>query len=292
VKSRIRDYLDLVRLPNLFTAAADSIAGFLYAGGSPADFKSWLRLGVASMLLYAGGVALNDVCDIAADDRERPFRPIPSGRISRGHALAVSIVLLAAGIAMALTLSSRCALVASGVVLCIALYDAALKKTPLAPILMGACRGLNLLLGMSLLNALAPNLWVKPVALMIVYVTSLTFFARREAGISTQSRLGVGTSGVTFSVAALLYLNRMVGMNTVYPAIAVLALMTWLGFNGYRATLSPTPPLVQRAVKRFVLGIVLFDACLVLIKGMPTASVCIAALSIPAFVLARRLRVT
>ena len=33
---------------------------------------------------------------------------------------------------------------------CIVLYDAVLKRTPLAPLAMGACRMLNVLLGMSL----------------------------------------------------------------------------------------------------------------------------------------------
>ncbi|MBI1826946.1 MAG: UbiA family prenyltransferase [Planctomycetes bacterium] len=293
MKTRIRDYLDLVRLPNLFTAAGDSIAGFLYAGGSPADFKSWLWLGAASMLLYAGGVALNDVCDVATDLRERPSRPIPSGRISHATALRISIVLLAAAVAIAMTLSLRCAIIALGIVLCIVLYDAALKQAPLSPIFMGACRGLNLLLGMALVNPLATETWAKPVALMTIYVTSLTIFARREAGSSSPIQLGIGAAGVSLSVAALLFLDRQASANmAVFSVIAILSLTIWLGYNGVRATFSPKPLFVQRAVKRFVIGIALFDACLVLTRGMPVASVCIASLSIPAFLLARRLRVT
>jgi hypothetical protein len=33
VNAKLRGYLELVRLPNLFTAAADILAGFFYASG-------------------------------------------------------------------------------------------------------------------------------------------------------------------------------------------------------------------------------------------------------------------
>ena len=75
--------LQLIRLPNVLTAAADSLAGWLLGGGSLGEAARWVPLTVASMLLYAAGMALNDVFDTEIDRRERPGRPIPSGRFSR-----------------------------------------------------------------------------------------------------------------------------------------------------------------------------------------------------------------
>src|SRR5205085_362720 len=93
----IKPYLQLIRLPNVFTAGADSLAGWLLVGGSLADWSGWLPLVGASFALYAGGVALNDYFDYATDLEERPKRPLPSGRVSLGLALGLGVVLMVAG---------------------------------------------------------------------------------------------------------------------------------------------------------------------------------------------------
>jgi len=78
---RARDLFELVRLPNVFTAPADVAMG-LAAAGASWEPRYALLFG-ASMLAYAGGMALNDACDAELDAVERPKRPIPSGRVSR-----------------------------------------------------------------------------------------------------------------------------------------------------------------------------------------------------------------
>ena len=80
-------FLKLIRLPNVLTAAADSLAGWLLVGGALGAVGGWLPLAVASMVLYAAGMALNDVFDLEIDRVERPARPIPSGQVSRGFAI-------------------------------------------------------------------------------------------------------------------------------------------------------------------------------------------------------------
>src|SRR5580658_10015137 len=79
---KITSYFQLIRLPNVLTAAADSLAGWLLAMGSVSEPNRWLPLVSASMVLYASGTALNDVFDVEIDRAERPGRPLPSGRIS------------------------------------------------------------------------------------------------------------------------------------------------------------------------------------------------------------------
>ena len=49
---------------------------------------------VSSGLLYVAGIVLNDYFDIEIDKRERPSRPLPSGNISKGHALAIALIAL------------------------------------------------------------------------------------------------------------------------------------------------------------------------------------------------------
>ena len=90
-------YLQLIRLPNVFTAAADSLAGWLLVRGSLEETGHWVPLVLASACTYAGGIALNDVCDIEIDRVERPGRPLPSGRISLPIARTLAILLLFSG---------------------------------------------------------------------------------------------------------------------------------------------------------------------------------------------------
>lgn len=53
---------------------------------------------IASVSLYAGGVVLNDYFDREIDAKERPERPIPSGKVSKEFALLMGTILLLIGV--------------------------------------------------------------------------------------------------------------------------------------------------------------------------------------------------
>ena len=71
--SSLVSWLQLVRLPNLATAVADPLAGFLVVGGFGAydnlPMGGWLVI-ASSLCLYAGGMVQNDVADFEIDQRE------------------------------------------------------------------------------------------------------------------------------------------------------------------------------------------------------------------------------
>ena len=217
MKPRLRAVMELVRLPNLLTALADVWAGFLLAGGTSADVAALVALSVASMLLYAGGMALNDVCDARRDATLRPERPIPSGRLSRAAAARLAIVLLGGGLAAAACLSVRSASIAGALVASIVLYDAVLKTTPLAPGVMGLCRALNLVLGLSVVPIAVEPATLAPVALVWLYVASLTLFARRESVANGRAPLSVALVGVLLAVVGQAFL--VAGMESGPSAI-------------------------------------------------------------------------
>src|SRR5260370_3647465 len=91
-------YAQLVRLPNAFTAIADIVLGFLVTGAlwSEGGIR-WSRLGsfvcllIASTLLYWAGMVWNDYFDLAEDRRDRPGRPLPSGRVPVGTAVGLGL---------------------------------------------------------------------------------------------------------------------------------------------------------------------------------------------------------
>lgn len=285
-------FLDLIRLPNLFTAVADVLAGFYLAGGRADEWSELVRLAVSSACLYAGGVALNDVCDAAQDASERAHRPIPSGKISRAAALHGAMTLLLAGVIIAATVSEQAALVSAAITCSIAFYNF-LKRTWLAPPLMGLCRAWNLLLGMYGMETLIPPPAFRAMLAMFVYVTSLTFFAGREARISPRWRLIFGSTGMAVAILSL-WGFRWYGYNARfaeyrYLAAAMLAVVLYLARC---AVIDPSPPMVQRAVKMCVLGIVLLDACVAWVSAGPLAAASVSFLLIPSLWAGRFLRVT
>src|SRR5436309_14576826 len=103
----VKPYLQLVRLPNLFTAAADSLAGWLLVSGPLDAPGQWLPLVCASVCLYAGGIVLNDVFDIDVDRGERPGRPLPSGRVAFRVAVSLGWALLVLGLGLAVLSGTR-----------------------------------------------------------------------------------------------------------------------------------------------------------------------------------------
>src|SRR5437868_8098899 len=78
-----RAYAQLVRLPNVFTALADIGLGALATHALPGAWPTVVWLLLSSACLYCGGMVWNDFFDVEQDRRERPFRPLPSGRVAR-----------------------------------------------------------------------------------------------------------------------------------------------------------------------------------------------------------------
>ena len=174
----------LLRLPNLLTVPGDVLAGFLLAPS--AGLASWSHLLLAlpsSLLLYAAGLCLNDLFDFAEDRRDRPDRPLPSGRVSREEAAGFALIFLWVAVFLAAFFDALP--VALPLVLCLIAYDVGAKRIPLlGPLLMGACRAGNLLLGAAAAGADGLVAAPAPMAgavLLGLYIAAVTHLARGEA---------------------------------------------------------------------------------------------------------------
>ena len=138
-------WLQLLRLPNVFTALADVAMGYLVTHGNVQPTGHFALLAAASGLLYLSGMVLNDVFDAEVDARERPERPIPSGRISRRAAAACGVALLTSGCVVGWFVSYlahdwRPGVVCTLLAICIVLYDWTLKRTLVARVKASANR--------------------------------------------------------------------------------------------------------------------------------------------------------
>jgi len=240
----LQSYLELLRLPNVFTAIADvSMGFFLVSVGSPGlqgggwavsdndprklvSIALWTLglLAAASALFYSAGMVLNDVFDIELDREEQPYRPLPSGRIGLGAARWLGWQLLTLGIMFAsaaavlldkfppahladdFVLSWRPALVAAGLALLIVLYNAGLKRTLLGPVAMGGCRMLNVLMGMSVLRGpWGLACWLTAAGIG-VYIAGVTWFARNDARRSDRRQLIAATAVILSGVGLVCWL--------------------------------------------------------------------------------------
>jgi len=269
--------LKLLRLPNVFTAVADVAMGFLVTHGKLEPLGMFVVLVAASCQLYLAGMVLNDVFDVQVDAIERPGRPIPSGQVPLRTAKALGWGLLASGVFFGwlttfLTSDWRPGTVATALALCVVLYDRTLKRTPLAPLFMGACRTLNVLLGMSL----APRAW-STVELVIaigigVYIVGVTFFARTEARASSRVRLAAGTIVLLAGMGIVASLPNWFppeGDYGLYMPVRywyyfwalLAALIAW---RCIAAVVEPSPSRVQMAVRNAVQSIIVLDAAVCL----------------------------
>lgn len=99
IGDRARAWAELFRVSAVLSVPGDALAGAAARGLRP-DRGTLLAVG-ASVCLYEAGMALNDWADRAEDAAERPHRPVPSGRIAPGAALAAATALTATGLALA-----------------------------------------------------------------------------------------------------------------------------------------------------------------------------------------------
>lgn len=288
----VTSYLQLVRLPNTFTAAADVTAGLILAGAAWRDWPMAGALVVASMCLYAGGVALNDVCDASRDRIDRPDRPIPSGRVRRDAALKTALALLAIGAALAIAASPGSGLAAALLVCAIILYDYVLKRTPAAPPMMGVCRALNLAMGLFAIAAPGTIGTLLPIGITWLYVTSVTYFARKEASGGSPARLLLGSAGIVAALALVLELPFRGTNDHVTLTVSVILAALGAAALGLRAAIASSPRATQSAVAWFVSGIVLLDACLAWSAAGPLAGLLLAAWLVPVVLLGRTIRLS
>ena len=147
-------------------------------------------------------------------------------------------------------------------------YDAGLKHTPLGPLAMGTCRGLNGLLGMSVaFDQIESNLVGVIFLGVTVYIVGVTWFARSEEVTSDRRKLSIAAVVAISGIAIL-----GVGVWHTYSGFFRLNPLGWamlwcvVGLHSGRrfvaAIIQPTPSKVQGAVGNALRSIILINTAL------------------------------
>lgn len=254
----LKPYLQLTRPANLVTAVADILAGMAIAQFTFADFSP-IYLVVSTLGLYGGGVVLNDVFDAKLDAVERPERPIPSGRVTLRSAALLGITLLLIGIVSAACYSQLSGLVALVVALLTLLYNRAAKHHVFfGPLVMGMCRGGNLILGMTVVP-ISLEKWGFIALIPILYIAAITLISQDEVH---------GGKKRTLYIASLFYLIVLLAQiiiaaqnGNLYLATACIALhASMIGKPLWEAIQNPVGPMIGKAVKAGVISLIVMNA--------------------------------
>jgi 4-hydroxybenzoate polyprenyltransferase len=267
-----------MRPANMVTAVADVLAGAAVSGLVLYDegcsgmdlYKDHIiqlfLLCCSTACLYAGGIVFNDVFDAALDSVERPERMIPRGIITETAASVFGVLLFGAGICSAFFASAFSGYIAVIIVLLALSYDKWSKHHLFfGPLNMGACRAFNLALGMSLVSGYAISHWYLCIA-PLVYIFAITFISRGEV---------LGGTKLSLKIAGFLYFFSgavIVAYHAAHhgPEFNMFFYFAWIFMVMmplFKAMKEPSGPMIGKAVKAGVLGLILMDATWAAVSG-------------------------
>lgn len=280
----LRSCLQLVRAPAGLTVVGDATAGMAAAGRT--GLVPRLGLPLASVLLYWGGMALNDAADADLDRVERPERPIPSGRISRRGAVGVASALTVAGLAVAGLTGGRSSLaIAVPLAASVWTYDLVAKRGWTGPLVMGACRGLDVLLGAGRDGAVAA---ARPALVMAGHTASVTTLSRGEVH-GTRPVVAIAASAATLATGAAAVRPERSVAGLVSLAAVLRFLVPTLRAQVAAAT-DPAAPAVRTATRRGILAMVPLQAALTARAGRPLDAAILLGVDALGMLLGRRAR--
>ena len=125
-----RGLLELARPVNALAAGGLTAIGAYVAGGAiGAPYAVGAAVG-ATVLATAAGNAVNDYFDREIDAVNQPGRPLPRGAVEPGWALAFSLLLFSAAVALAITLPPLAIAIAAVNLLALLTYTSWFKGRP------------------------------------------------------------------------------------------------------------------------------------------------------------------
>ena len=126
-RNKITDWLGMLRIGNAIVIGFAAITGYVVSGGT----NPWtaLILALSATLIGCYGNIVNDILDVEIDRINKPWRPLPSGRISMASAKTGAALLLVLGMIISFLLPPACPLMAGAASILLYAYSWRIKKT-------------------------------------------------------------------------------------------------------------------------------------------------------------------
>jgi 4-hydroxybenzoate polyprenyltransferase len=279
-KDTARAWIEALRAPNLLTVPGDPLAGFLLASlGAPAPAILPAAAAVAAALaLYAAGVLGNAWADAAEDARDRPARPIPSGRLTPRAVARAAWILTGLGVGLSAAAGSAAAAAGGLLAALVWTYTLGRRIGLRHPLVMGACRGASVLLGAAAAGQPCAALPLAAAAATALYVTALAWVARDET-LARRARDLASLPPLGLLPYLALWLHRSAygaGAALWLPALAAVATVLATSLRAGRPAGAPSD--VPAAIGAWIRALLPLQASLCLAAGSAGAPAAIALL--------------
>jgi 4-hydroxybenzoate polyprenyltransferase len=283
-----------MRPANIVTSIADVLAGIAISGfflETDREILPVFLLCISTIGLYGGGIVFNDVFDADLDKVERPERAIPSGAISKKEATLLGIILLSIGCLAAFAFSVRSGIIAFLILVFALVYNKYGKHHAFfGPLNMGICRGMNLLLGVSIVSISLQSFYFLGL-IPLIYIFSITMISQGEVHGSNRNKLYTGAFLYLIVIGAILY-SAFLRQNIFYAALFLILFAGMIFRPLVTAIKEPVGKNIGKAVKAGVISLILMDAAWASAYGQIFFAMLIAMLLPLSLWLAKRFAVT
>ena len=266
-KVSIKNYLVLVRLPNLFTLPSNILVGMATVSSlafTLTSFTQFLLLVTISVLLYCVGIVLNDLYDFDIDKKERPNRPLPSGKISRRSAIVLVTIFSTLALILSLLVSFSTLVISSILFSVIFGYDKYLKNTHAGPFTIASARVMNILLGTSVsLRSVDSYSQIVTLTFVLiitfVYVSLIGFISRYEVhGFSDNTKLLLPQAIVAIVISSIILFSLM-GFFKL-ESLIILSLFSFIIIISFSRIYRRDSGRTQQIVRNMILSIIVLDS--------------------------------
>ena len=263
----IKDYLVLVRLPNLFTLPSNILVGMATVSSlafTLTSFTQFLLLVTISVLLYCVGIVLNDLYDFDIDKKERPNRPLPSGKISRRSAIVLVAIFSTIALILSVQVSFSTLVISSILFSVIFGYDKYLKNTHAGPFTIASARVMNILLGTSVsLRSVDSYSQIVTLTFVLiitfVYVSLIGFISRYEVhGFSDNTKLLLPPAIVATIIYSIILFSLM-GFFKL-ESLIILSLFSFIMIISFSRIYRRDSGRTQQIVRNMILSIIVLDS--------------------------------
>ena len=277
-----KEYLQLVRIPGIFTSFSNVLIGYFFSLSVNPETIPLPFLLVTSGMLFCSGMILNDYFDLKTDKKERPERPIPSGKIPKQNALLLGIIFLILANLFSLLVGYESLLISVIMTALIVSYNYKLKKTIHVGIFcLSFIRFLNVLLGFSII-VISFNViqYAIPIG---IFVGGIAILAKNEMGLTTSISKKLNKILILITIAYVCSLR----MNDFQiESLIFLILFSAISLGSFFIKK------IQKQITFQLISIILLDSILISIFSSFFVAIAVSLLIIPAYYISKKLYLT
>ena len=277
-----KEYLQLVRLPGIFTAFSNVLIGYFFSFTFNSEIFFLPYLLTTSGMLFCSGMIFNDYFDYNLDKKERSFRPLASGKISKKNALLIGFIFLLLANISASFLGFDSLIISLILTCAILFYNFKLKSISFLGIInLSIIRMLNILLGFSIIGISFEY---------IQYLIPLGIFV---FGISILAKNEIKSNQVIYKK-----LNKILTITTIV-SVSILVVnnfqfesLLFLGLFSSLSVYSLFFKKIQNQITFQLLLIILLDSILISFFVPLQFSIFVSLLILPAYAISKKLYLT